>query len=143
MARAYSDRPLPSCHALVQDGDLVLLIKRANEPFKGLWGIPGGGVELGETVAEALQREVREETGLAVEPERMLGYKDAIYRDPAGRIRYHYVVFYFLARPTGGRLQAASDAADARWVDYRDFGGLQVTDAVGQCLRWAGMIEEE
>lgn len=142
MARAYPEHPRPSCHALIHDGARVLLIERASEPFKGYWGLPGGAVELGETVAEALRREVAEETGLQIELEQLLGYKDAISRDPDGQVRYHYVVFYYLARPAGGRLQPASDAAGARWVDPRTLDGLRVTDSVSECLRWAGLVAD-
>jgi len=127
---------MPSCHALVRDGDRVLLVKRATPPLQGYWGLPGGRVELGETVEQALLREVQEETGLQVVLERYLGYVDAIDRDEAGRVRYHYVVQYFRARPAGGTLAAADDAADARWVGLAELEALPVTDSVLLCLDW-------
>jgi len=123
------------------DGDRVLLVRRAHPPLQGYWGLPGGRVELGETVTEALLREVREETGLTVTIDRYLGYVDAIDRDEAGRVRYHYVVQYFAARPAGGTLAAADDAADARWVRLAEIPALQVSDAVEWCLRRAGVYE--
>lgn len=136
MGRAYAGYPMPSCHALIRDGDRLLLVQRATPPLQGYWGLPGGRVELGETVEQALLREVQEETGLQVAVERYLGYIDAIERDEAGRVRYHYVVHYFTARPQGGTLAAADDAADARWVGLAELVGLNVTDAVQLCLDW-------
>lgn len=119
--------PRPSCHAVLIDGDAVLLVRRANEPFRGSWGLPGGAVELGETVVEALRREVREETGLEIEVGPLVRYKDAIGRDPDSReIRHHYVVLFFLAYPVGGRLRAASDAAEVRWVPRGRLEELQL-----------------
>lgn len=119
--------PRPSCHAVIIEDDAVLLVRRGAEPFRGWWGLPGGAVELGETVVEALRREVREETNLDVEVGRFLSYKDAVGRDPdTGRILHHYVIMFFTARRVGGRLRAASDAAEARWVRREDLPGLQL-----------------
>lgn len=131
--------PLPSCHALIQEADRFLLVQRARPPLAGHWGLPGGGVELGETVEQALLREVREETGLTVALDRFLGYADAIEHDEQGRVRYHYVILYFLAHPTGGELAAADDAAAVRWVTPEESRRLPLTDAVDRCLRWAGL----
>jgi len=139
MARAYIGLPLPSCHALVREGDRFLLVQRARPPLAGCWGLPGGGVELGETVEEALLREVREETGLTVVIDRFLGYADAIERDEEGRVRYHYVILYFGAHPTGGQLEAADDAGAARWVTADESRVLPLTDAVERCLQWAAL----
>lgn len=96
-------------------------------------------MELGETVAQALVREVAEETGLLVEPVRLLGYKDAISRDGSGRVRYHYVILFYLARPVGGELRAGDDAAAAAWVPLANLGRYPLTDSVAECLRWAGL----
>ncbi|MFO7245716.1 MAG: NUDIX hydrolase [Thermaerobacter sp.] len=119
--------PRPSCHAVVIEDDAVLLVRRAGEPFRGWWGLPGGAVELGETVVEALKREVLEETNLDIEVERFLAYKDAVGRDPeTGAIRHHYVIMFFAARRVGGSLRAASDAAEARWVRRDQLPGLRL-----------------
>ncbi len=134
MGRAYPEHPVPSCHALIHHNGSILLVRRGTEPFKGFWGLPGGGVELGESVAEALAREVAEETGLMVQVERFLYYQDAIARDAAGRVQYHYVIFYFLAKPTGGALQAGDDAAAAAWVPVADLDSLPLTDSVRRAL---------
>ncbi|MFO7173270.1 MAG: NUDIX hydrolase [Bacillota bacterium] len=140
MGRSYPEYPLPSCHALVRREDgKILLVRRGTEPFKGYWGLPGGAVELGETVEAALCREVAEETGLQVTVERLLGYKDAITREDDQRVRFHYVVLYFLARPAGGDLRPGDDAAEAAWVDPDRLEADRVTDSVWQCLEWAGL----
>jgi 8-oxo-dGTP diphosphatase len=94
-------------------------------------------VELGETIAEALVREVQEETGLWVQPARFLGHRDAIERDDEGRVRYHYVILYFEATVLSGQLQAADDAAEVRWVSAAELEALPVTDAVTHTLRWS------
>lgn len=139
MARAYPAHPLPSCHALVRDGDRILLVRRARPPLVGQWGLPGGGVELGETVEQAVVREVREETGLQVEVSRFLGYVDAIERDDAQRVRYHYVISYFEAAVRGGELRAGDDASDVRWVTAAEARQMPLTDAVERCLTWCGL----
>lgn len=137
MARAYTELPLPSCHALIRDGEQILLVKRGRPPFQGYWSLPGGGIELGERAEQALQREVREETGLEVAPTRLLGYLDGIEQDEVGRIRYHYVMLYFEAEVRGGNLQPADDAEEARWVPIDQARELPLTDAVTACLTWA------
>lgn len=142
MARACMEFPLPSCHALIRDGERFLLIQRGRPPFQGFWSLPGGGIELGETVEEALKREVREETGLEIGIRRFLGYADAIDYDEAGRVRYHYVILYAEAEVRGGALAAADDAAAARWVTAADIAGMRVTDAVERTLAWVGLSGE-
>jgi len=101
---------------VVRDDERILLVRRGREPAKGRWGLPGGLVELGETLAEALQRELREECGIEVEPGQVLGVFEPRVRDEQGRLRFHYVVIDLLAYYRGGELRAASDAAEARWV---------------------------
>lgn len=137
MARAYPEHPLPSCHALVRRGNDILLVRRARPPLQGYWSVPGGGIELGETAAEAVVREVREETGLTVEVSRFLGYADAIERDESLRVRYHYVILYFEARPIDGNLLSGDDAAEVRWMSRTEAEAERLTDSVQRCLAWA------
>lgn len=121
--REYPQRPLIGVGGIVfqRDGAL-LLVQRAKEPARGRWTIPGGLVEVGETLEAAVVREVHEETGLMVEPVAQIEIVERIDREQAqgenaaGRVRYHYVLADYLCRVTGGELKAASDAADARWV---------------------------
>lgn len=139
MGSEYPAHPRPSCHALVVREGAVLLVRRGTEPFKGYWGLPGGAVELGETVETALVREVSEETGVDVRVDRLLGFKNAISRDDRGQVQFHYVIFFFLAQPRGGSLQAASDAAEACWVPLERLQEYRVIDGVDSVFAWAGL----
>lgn len=117
MKREYPNRPLVGVGGVVvRDDGCVLLVQRGRDPGKGCWGLPGGLVELGETLAEALQRELNEECGIEIEPGEVLGVIEPRVLDEQGRVRFHYVVVDLLARYRGGELRAASDAAAARWV---------------------------
>ena len=102
--------------AVVLDGDRVLLIKRGHAPLKGQWSLPGGGVEVGETLEQAIAREVTEETGLTVDVGPMVEVLDRISRDDDGRVEHHFVLVDFICRPLGGVLCGASDADAAEWV---------------------------
>jgi len=116
MQREYPVAPITGVGAVIIENGRVLLIERGQEPLKGEWSLPGGALELGETLAEGIMREVREETGLLVEPVTVVEVFDRIVRDEQGRVRYHYVLVDFLCRVTGGTLACASDAAAARWA---------------------------
>src|SRR3977135_2354347 len=111
--RRHPERPIVAVGAVIVDGDRVLLVKRGQEPLKGEWSLPGGAVEIGETLEEAIRREVREETCLDVEVGPIVDVLDRIRYDPDGRIKFHYVLVDFLCRPLGGTLQGASDAEEA------------------------------
>ncbi len=137
--KSYPAHPRPSCHAVITDGARVLMIERGHEPYRGWWGLPGGAVELGETVEEALKREVREETGLEVAVGDLVAFKDAVGRDEDGRIVYHYVILFFLATHVGGSLRAGDDAAQARWVAREEIGALPVVPGVADVIRAAGL----
>ncbi len=119
--------------AVVLDGGRVLLIKRAHEPLKGQWSLPGGGVEVGETLEQAIVREVQEETGLDVDVGPIADVIDRIDRDSEGGVEHHFVLVDFVCRPRGGALQSASDADDAAWVPIEaleSYGVAGVTIAV-------------
>jgi ADP-ribose pyrophosphatase YjhB (NUDIX family) len=126
MRRKYPESPIAAVGAVVLDGGSVLLVRRGQEPQKGEWSIPGGAVELGETLEQAVRREVLEETGLLVEPVRVVEVLDRIVRDADGRVAFHYVLIDYVCRVTGGTLCCASDADEARWVGVEDLGGLGV-----------------
>jgi len=125
VSREYPDRPIVGVGAVIVDADRVLLVRRANPPLQGEWSVPGGAVEIGETLEAAVAREVLEETGLQIEVGPIVEVLDRIRLDPDGRARYHYVLVDFVCKPNGGALACASDAEDVMWVplaaltDYR------------------------
>jgi 8-oxo-dGTP diphosphatase len=116
--REYPEAPIVGVGAVVIDGTKVLLVRRGQEPLKGEWSLPGGALELGETLQQGLVREVLEETGLIVVPGGIIEILDRITQDEAsGRVRYHYVLIDFVCHVTGGALCSASDAEAVRWVE--------------------------
>lgn len=114
--REYPERPMVGVGGVVLDGDKVLLVRRGREPLRGEWSLPGGLVEVGETLVQALRREIAEETGLAVKVGGIVKVLDRITRDEQGRVRFHYVLVDFLCRVEGGELRAGTDVSEARWV---------------------------
>jgi 8-oxo-dGTP diphosphatase len=135
--RPYPTRPVVGVGAVVLDGDRVLLIKRGHEPLKGQWSLPGGGVELGETLEQAIVREVREETGLDVEVGPIVDVLDRIGRDAHGRVEHQFVLVDFVCRPSGGVLRSASDADDAEWVPIEALARFGVADVTVRVIRKA------
>ena len=127
--REYPVRPIVGVGAVILDGDRVLLVKRAHEPLKGEWSLPGGAVELGETLETAIARVVREETGLDVDVGPMVDVLDRLRYDPDGRVKYHYVLVDFLCRPASGVLCCASDAEAAEWAALDDLARYALADA--------------
>src|SRR5713101_2059020 len=115
MQREYPDRPLVGVGAVVVEDGRVVLIKRGKAPRLGEWSIPGGMLELGETVRQGAEREALEETGLVVRATELLGVFDRVVLAEEKQCQYHYVLIDFLCERTSGDLRAAGDAAAARW----------------------------
>jgi 8-oxo-dGTP diphosphatase len=116
--REYPEAPIVGVGAVVIDGTKVLLVRRGQEPLKGEWSLPGGALELGETLQQGVVREVLEETGLIVVPGGIIEILDRITPDEtSGRVRYHYVLIDFVCHVSGGALCSASDAEEVRWVE--------------------------
>lgn len=126
-SRLYPQWPRVGVHVLVFKEGQMLLVKRGGEPYKGKWGIPGGQVELGETVYEAAKRELLEECSIEIEIERVLDIEDLIIRDENNRIQYHIIGIYLLAQYRSGDVRAQSDAADVRWFATDELDELDIT----------------
>lgn len=116
LKRLYPDQPLVGVGAVIIKDGRLLLEKRKNDPGRGKWSIPGGLVELGESLEQTVLREVKEETGLEVEQPEHIDVVDNIDRDESGRIRYHFVILDYYVRVRGGSANAVSDAEELRWV---------------------------
>lgn len=115
-SREYPQRPIVTTVACVFRGNKVLLIKRGQEPSKGRWSVPGGAIELGEKIFDAVRREVREECSIEIEVVRVINAADGIIPDEAGSVWFHYVPIYILAHHVSGEAHADTDAMDVRWV---------------------------
>ena len=139
--RIYPDRPFVGVGAVVLNGNRVLLVKRALEPLSGEWSLPGGAVEIGETLEAAVIREVREETCLEVEVGPLVEVVDRLTQDNDGRVAYHFVIVDYLCRATGGSLQSASDAAAAEWVAIDDLDRFGLTRTARAVIRKAVALQ--
>lgn len=127
-SRQYPSRPFLGIGALIFEGDRLLLVERGREPLKGYWSLPGGILETGETLEQGIRREVREETGLEVQPLSMFEVFERIMPDATGKTEYHYVLIDYLCRPVGGTLAAASDVSRVAWVTQPELAQYRLTD---------------
>ena len=127
-SRRYPDRPILGVGAVILREDSVLLVERGQEPLKGYWSLPGGVVEVGETLEEALRREIREETNLEVDIVQVIEVFERIMRDADGRPEYHYVLIDYLCRARPGTASPASDAAKVAWIQRASVSALKITE---------------
>lgn len=114
-----------------------MLVERGRQPHKGCWSLPGGALETGELLEEGVRREVLEETGLEVRPDRIFEVFERIRRDRRGRVEYHYVLVDYLCRVTGGRLLPGDDVSRAAWVPERDLDEYPITEGTLPVIRKA------
>jgi 8-oxo-dGTP diphosphatase len=133
-SRTYPTRPYLAVSAAIFRDGRVLIVRRARPPAHGLYTLPGGGVELGETLEEAVVREVREETALDVAPVALAGYRQAIARDGAGRIERHFVILPFAARWSAGEVSLNEELAEAHWLKPAELDGLTTTEGLAQIV---------
>lgn len=128
--RSYPPRPILAVSAAIFRDRQVLLVRRARAPALGLFTLPGGVVELGETLAEAIMREVDEETGLSIEPVTVAGYREAIARDHDGRVERHFVIIVFAARWRRGEPRLNAELDHYCWLDPEAVAGLVTTEGL-------------
>lgn len=133
--RQYPDRPIVGVGGVVFVENRVVLVKRGREPLAGQWSLPGGALEVGETLHEGLRRELREETGLETTVGPLIELFDRITRDADGAVRYHYVLADYLCTCVGGSLAPGSDAVDVALVDPQDLGSYRLTSKATAVIR--------
>jgi 8-oxo-dGTP diphosphatase len=141
-ARSYPQRPfLAVSAAIVRDGK-VLVVQRARPPAGGLFSLPGGVVEAGESLREALVREIREETSLTIEPLALAGFRETITRDDENRVERHFVILPFAARWLAGEPKLNDELSDARWVRPAELGELPTTPGLAEIVAAAFELVE-
>jgi 8-oxo-dGTP diphosphatase len=136
MRRQFPNRPILCVGGAVIENDAVALVRRRHDPHKGEWTIPGGAVEIDERIKAALRREIREETGLVVEPLQLITVFERIVRKE-GRAQYHYVVLDYACKRRGGGIRPASDVLDARWVLRSDLAKYKLRPTVVHVIQQA------
>ena len=126
--RRYPQRPIIGVGAIILKRDRILMAQRGKEPLKGSWSLPGGALETGESLADGVRREVREETSLDIRPIGVLEIFERIMRDASGAPEYHYVLIDYMCRIIGGTLAPGDDVCAVEWVRCRDLPKLQITE---------------
>ncbi|MEM2464256.1 MAG: NUDIX hydrolase [Candidatus Bathyarchaeia archaeon] len=139
--RVYPEKPLVGVGAVVHANGKFLLIRRANEPGKGLWSIPGGLVEVGEKIRDAVKREVEEETGIRVEVGRLIDVIENIVFDDDGRVKFHYILIDFEAKPISEKLEVkpSPEVLEARWFSPEEMRNLSITQTAKALFRKMGI----
>ncbi len=135
MKRDYPEQPIIGVGAVIVEGGRALLVRRATEPLKGEWSVPGGMLELGEKLRDGVRREALEETGVGVEVGEVLDVFDSIFTDVQGRTQYHYVLIDYLCRPISGEARAGSDVSDVRWVSVEALPAMSLREPIEQVVR--------
>ncbi|MEM3378643.1 MAG: NUDIX hydrolase [Candidatus Bathyarchaeia archaeon] len=135
MKKEYPERPVVGVGAIIIKDGKILLEKRKSAPAKGEWSVPGGLVELGESIEQAVIREVKEETGLDVASPRLVDVIDHISLDEKGAVKYHFVIIDYFVSVTGGELRAASDADDLKWVPLDEVEQYDLTESFRRFFR--------
>jgi 8-oxo-dGTP diphosphatase len=139
-SRAYPTRPYLAVSAAIFRGGRVLIVRRDRPPAQGVHTLPGGGVELGETLEAAVIREVREETGLYIAPLALAGYRQMIARDAGGKVERHFVILPFAARWIAGEISLNEELADANWLLPSELSGLKTTEGLADIVAAAARL---
>ncbi len=143
MKRDYPERPIIGVCAVIVERGRVLLVRRATEPLKGEWSVPGGMLELGEKLCDGVRREVLEETGLEVEPREVLDVFDSIFRDEQGKTQYHYVLIDYFCHWVSGEAKAGSDVSEVRWVQHDELAAMKLRDSIEQVVCKAFQLSQQ
>jgi ADP-ribose pyrophosphatase YjhB (NUDIX family) len=139
-ARSYPQRPFLAVSAAIMRDGKVLAVRRARQPALNLYTMPGGVVEIGETLHEAVQREVREETALEIEPVALAGHREAILRDREGRVERHFIILCFTARWLSGEPVLNEELDDARWLTLTELAALRTTEGLSEIVAAAADV---
>ena len=132
--RSYPARPILAVSAAIVRENRVLIARRARAPAQGVFTLPGGVVEVGETLREAVQREILEETGLIIEPVALAGYRERIARDRDGKVEHHFVILPFAARWIAGEPVLNEELAEVRWLVPSELAGLTTTEGLAEIV---------
>ncbi len=132
--RLYPARPFLAVSAAILRGGKVLVVRRARKPALGVYTMPGGVVEAGETLTEAVTREVMEETAMTIAPVTLVGHREAIIRDPGGRVERHFVILCFASRWLAGEPVLNEELDDARWITLDELEGLKTTEGLAEIV---------
>ena len=132
--RLYPQRPFLAVSAAILRGGKVLIVRRARKPALGVYTLPGGVVEAGETLEDAVKREVREETALEIEPVTLAGHREVIIRDAQGRAERHFVIMSFASRWLSGETQLNDELDEARWISPGELTGLKTTEGLAEIV---------
>ena len=132
--RKYPDRPFVAVSAAIIRDGRVLIVQRAQPPMRGVFTLPGGVVETGETLHQALVREINEEVGMAIEPVALAGHREVIVRDAEGRAERHFIILAFAARWISGEPKLNHELSDARWMRPEEIARLRTTEGLGEII---------
>jgi len=135
LKKEYPKQPIVGVGAIIIHNGKMLIVKRGSDPGKGKWSVPGGLVELGETVKEAVEREVLEECNLKVEASHLIDIVDNIIRDKNGRIKYHFIILDFFAKLRGGKLKPNSEIIEAKWVPIDEVEKYDLTNTFREFMK--------
>jgi 8-oxo-dGTP diphosphatase len=141
--RTYPKRPYLAVSAAIVRNGKVLLVRRARSPALNLYTLPGGAVELGESLAEAAVREAREETSLSIEVVALAGHREVIARDAQGQIERHYVILCFAARWLAGEPVLSEELDDARWIEPAELGSYRTTEGLAEIVAAAAALLQQ
>jgi 8-oxo-dGTP diphosphatase len=135
--REYPERPIIGVGGVIISDGRVLLVRRGGPPLQGQWSIPGGILEVGETLIEGVQRELAEETGIDVRVRTLIEVFERIDRDASGKVQYHFVVLDYLCEPVRGIARAGSDVSEVAWAAPSELEKYSLTETAGRVIRKA------